>query len=233
MKIEQLAPARAFNGLKPEHGLVPEQCFRIAAFERPDQDLSYDAPGIPSNGIPAGLAAFIRRPCLPRRFEERIHGVQALAEGPAREISLARSTLTWVSPQIVRGSCRRRRQSQPGDRPARVAGTVLWTNRKPVAASLLNLDPQDINAGVHSPAGPLFSSAGQLTITSSGCAPPACVNTRKGLPSGATVSDCPPPARRRRTSATPWPSASHQPDRTAPGRPGSRVEPADAPARNP
>ena len=42
-------------------------------------------------------------------------------------------------------------------------------------------------ARVHSGEAPFFSSAGQLTITSSGCDPPAGFSTRNRLPSGATV----------------------------------------------
>ena len=39
----------------------------------------------------------------------------------------------------------------------------------------------------HSFAAPFFSSAGQLTITSSGCDPPTGFSTRNRLPSGTMV----------------------------------------------
>jgi hypothetical protein len=54
IKVEQFTPAHAFDGLKRWHRLVLEQGLRFAASKRPDQDLLYDAQGIPSNGMASG-----------------------------------------------------------------------------------------------------------------------------------------------------------------------------------
>ena len=51
MKVEQFTPTHAFDGLKPEHGVVVEQRLGVAASKRPDQDSFYDVTGIPSTGM--------------------------------------------------------------------------------------------------------------------------------------------------------------------------------------